>query len=288
MRASVRIAIVMPAGPRDDVADTLESILRYSDPSRVILVIDDTQGSNESFQRMCRRHSADVVVMPAPAGLPAGCFGGLWTKMAAAFGWLLENYQPQLVMRIDTDALLLGEGLEERAERVFASNPLIGLLGSYRIGPDGGQRDFSWPARQIRSTAGFRGRLHPRRRSVVRRYLELARSHGYVDGEHVLGAAYILSNSAIRAIEQNGWLASQWPPSAMIGDDHIVSMLTAAAGYQIEDFGGPADPMALKWVGLPAHPAELLAQGKLVTHSVRSWQHLSEAEIRGIFAAARE
>jgi hypothetical protein len=64
-------------------------------------------------------------------------------------------------------------------------------------------------------------------------------------------------------------------------------MLTVAAGYRIGDFSGPDDPMALKWIGLPAHPDELLARGKLVTHSVRSWQDLDQAQIRAIFAAAR-
>jgi hypothetical protein len=66
-----------------------------------------------------------------------------------------------------------------------------------------------------------------------------------------------------------------------------MSMLTIAAGFKIGDFGGPSDPMALRWQGLPAHPTALLAAKKLVTHSVRSWGDLGEAEIRGIFAQAR-
>ena len=45
--------------------------------------------------------------------------------------------------------------------------------------------------------------------------------------------------------------------------------------------------MALKWRGLPAHPADLLAAQKLVTHSVRSWADLDEKQIRTIFGQAR-
>jgi hypothetical protein len=45
--------------------------------------------------------------------------------------------------------------------------------------------------------------------------------------------------------------------------------------------------MAMRWRGLPAHPDELLAKGKLLTHSVRFWGDLREPEIRGIFRAAR-
>jgi hypothetical protein len=73
----------------------------------------------------------------------------------------------------------------------------------------------------------------------------------------------------------------------MLADDHLMSLLTVAAGFRIADFGGPEDPLALKWRGLPAHPAELLADGKLITHSVRSWDDLSERQIRSIFAEAR-
>jgi hypothetical protein len=66
-----------------------------------------------------------------------------------------------------------------------------------------------------------------------------------------------------------------------------MALLTRAAGYRIGDFGGPIDPLALKWQGLPAHPADLLNAGKLVTHSVRSWQDLTERQIRDIFAKER-
>ena len=41
----------------------------------------------------------------------------------------------------------------------------------------------------------------------------------------------------------------------------LTTLLTIAAGFRIGDFGGPADPLALRWRGLPAHPAELLAGG---------------------------
>ena len=66
-----------------------------------------------------------------------------------------------------------------------------------------------------------------------------------------------------------------------------MALLTIAAGFRIGDFGGPADPLALRWHGLPAHPAELLAGVKLITHSVRSWGDLTEGQIRSIFAEAR-
>jgi hypothetical protein len=287
MRSNKRVAFVVPAGrPDDDLVDTLRSILHYSDRSRLIVVIDDISRSGGSFPNL-RDLSSDIVVLQPPADLPANGFGGLWAKTAFAYHWLLERYEPRLMIRLDTDALLIGEGLEAHAERAFAGDSRLGLLGAYRLGPDGGERDFSWAAQQVRRTAGARGLLHPRRRAAVRHYRKLARVHGYIDGGHALGGAYIFSAEAISAIDRNGWFSRPELASVMMGEDHVTSMLTVAAGYQIGDFSGPDDPMAVKWVGLPAHPADLLARGKLVTHSVRSCGDLGQAEIRAIFAAAR-
>jgi hypothetical protein len=184
---------------------------------------------------------------------------------------------------------MIGAGIERHAELAFGADPEAGLLGAYRLGPDDGIRDFAPPARQIRGAAGLLGLLHPRRRALVRCYRRLARSNGYEDGEHVLGGAYILRHEALEAIHQRGWLdeAARLGQS-MIGEDHMMSMLTIAAGYRLADFGGKSQPMALTWRGLPAHPSDLLACGKLLTHSVRSWEDLAEVEIRGIFAAARQ
>ena len=114
-----------------------------------------------------------------------------------------------------------------------------------------------------------------------------ADANGYEPGEHPLGGAYIHSGAAVRAMHRNGWLDLPLLAHSGMGEDHLFSLLTVAAGFRIADFGGPDDPLAVRWRGLPAHPSQLLADGKLVTHSVRSWEDLDEAAIRRLFAAAR-
>ncbi|HYY18247.1 MAG TPA: hypothetical protein VE864_05345, partial [Streptosporangiaceae bacterium] len=114
-----------------------------------------------------------------------------------------------------------------------------------------------------------------------------ARRNGYTDGESALGGAYIHRYEAARDMDELGWFRQPWLASSKLGEDHIMALLTMAAGYRIGDFGGPADPLALTWRGLPAHPADLLRAGKLVTHSVRSWAGLTERQIRDLFAQAR-
>lgn len=285
MKRQVRVAVIVPAGPRDDVLDTLASVVHYLEPSRIIVVIDDTSNLDRSVSRIPDLR-AETVIIPAPPRAE-GSQGGLWVKVAAGYTWVLERYEPGIVLRLDADALLIGHGLESRAEQAFARDPVVGLLGSYRIGPDGGLRDSSWAARRLRFETGLRGLLRPRSRSSLRHFLDLARGHGYLDGESALGGAYIHSYEAAKCIYKHGWFSQPWLTSSKLGEDHIMALLTMAAGYRIGDFGGPLDPLALKWQGLPAHPADLLTAGKLVTHSVRSWQDLNEQQIRGIFARAR-
>ena len=282
---SVRIAVIIPAGPRDDVMDTLASVVQYTDPSRVILVIDDT-ADLASHDAAIRGMSTDITIMPAPPRA-AGGYGGLWVKLATGYTWLLDSFKPRTILRLDADALMLGPGIEAAAERTFDEDPAVGLLGSYRIGPDGGTRDFLPAARALHAETDLRGFRHPKKRSSLRHYVGLARKAGYIDGEHALGGAYIHSYAAAFSLYNNGWFNQPLLAASKIGEDNIMALLTRAAGYRIADFGGPADPLALRWRGLPAHPAELLAKEKLVTHSVRSWGDLTERQIRSIFAESR-
>ncbi len=281
MKQHVRLAVIVPAGPRDDVADTMASVIHYTGPSRVVVVVDDTSAAGRIGGPW-----PDTVTLTAPSGAP-GAQGGLWVKLAAGYRWVLNRYEPHLILRLDADALVIGSGLESAAERAFAQNPAVGMLGSYRIGPDGGQREFSWASRRLRIETGPLGLLHPRRFSTLRHCRQAARRHGYIDGESALGGAYIHRYAAVESINERGWFSQPWLASSKLGEDHIMALLTIAAGYRIGDFGGPADPLALTWRGLPAHPAELLEAGKLVTHSVRSWPGLTEQQIRTMFAQAR-
>ena len=287
MRERKRIAAVVPVGPKDtqDVFDTLASMLYYLESPRIIIVVDDT-GEPADFARRARGLSPDIVVLAAPPRSPGG-FGGLWGKIAAGYQWLLERYEPEVILRLDVDALIIGQGIEERAAREFGKDPKTGLLGSYRIGPDGGLRDWSWPARRLDIEVGVRGIAHASRRKRLRELRTLARQHGYVEGEHALGGSYIHSLNAADGIYARGWFNQPALVSSKLGEDHLMALITVAAGYRIADFGRPEDPMALKWKGLPSHPSELMAQEKLITHSVRSWESLRESEIRAIFKSVR-
>lgn len=278
------LAVIIPAGPADDVADTVASAVHFTSAPRFIVVIDDT---GREVKEALEALSADVHVIPAPAKAPGG-HGGLWVKLATGYRYALDNFPFDVVLRLDADALVIGNGIASSAAERFATNDRLGMLGSYRLGYDGGHRDWEPAARILDRECGLRGIDRPRMRHILRTLRLIAVENGYVRGEHPLGGAYLHSKSAVHAIAERGWLELAPLRQSHLGEDHIFALLTRAAGFEIGDFAGPDDPMALEWRGLPAAPAELLARHKVVIHSVRFWGQLNEAEIRTAFAEARE
>ena len=155
-RRPVRIAVVIPAGPGDDIADTLASVLRYTDPSRIVVIVDDTSSASAVPPELPRRqgHEGRAARGQAPrAGSgsrrpPPTAGSSRITSRASCCAWT-------------PTPSILGPGLEAAAEQAFRRNPGAGLLGAYRVGPDGGRRDFRPAARQLRAEIGPRGLRRP-------------------------------------------------------------------------------------------------------------------------------
>ncbi|WP_217921108.1 hypothetical protein [Miltoncostaea oceani] len=279
----VRLVVVMPIGPGEDPSDTLESVRAYTDPSRAVVLVDDT-GSDALAASVAG--DPDVHVVPAPAGASGG-WGGLWVKIAAGHSHACAHWRFDLLLRMDTDALLIGAGIEDAALRRFAEEPGLGLLGAYRTGPDGSPRDFAPAAATLRAETGWRGWRHPRLRARLRGLLDRATANGYRHGEHALGGAYLQTGAAVRSLASRGLLDMPEMADSHLGEDQVFALLTVAAGFGIGDFSRPGDPMAVRWRGLPASPEDLLAGPALITHSVRFHGDRDEDEIRAVFAAAR-
>jgi len=278
-RPVVQLGVVIPAGPRDDVVDTVSSVLHYTDSSRVVVVVNDTGGPLDLGDD-------PTVHVVAPPKRARGVDGALWVKIASGYVALTDRCRPRVVLRMDGDALMLGHGLADAAERRFAAEPTVGMLGAHRRGPDGALRDFGPAARHLASEVGWRGLRKPLLRARLRA-LQRQAGDGYEPGQHALGGAYIHSGSAVDEMLRHGMLHNAVFARSGLSEDHIMGLLTCAAGFEIGDFSGPGDPMAIKWRGIPWSPAELLERGALVTHSVRSWEDLDEPEIRRQFRERR-
>lgn len=270
-------AVLVPAASRDDVADTVDSILHF-EPDALVVVLHDADGPLEVDER--------AVVLP-PLPWPRNILGGLWCKDAYGIDWILRNSRARTVLRLDADAVFVRSGAFQAAEHRFSANSRLGALGSFRIGYDGGVRDFTHWGAVLTQHCGLPGLRFPRTRSVLRGLRTQAMQHGYSPGAHALGAALFLRRQMLEQWQTLGYLRSWGLSDARVTDDVIMGLLTYAAGYEIGDFGGPGDVVAAKWRGLPASPAEILAGQACITHSVRSFPGMDEREIRGWFREHR-
>lgn len=191
-----------------------------------------------------------------------------------------------MLLRMDTDALVAAR-FEDEAIAHFAAHPEVGCVGSYRYGYDGGRRTYSWAGRRI-IKAALDLRAPRTARDIIRLVLE-AKRHGYSLGESVLGGVCLYSHSAVAALQQSGHLGIESLRGVWFHEDHIFSLALVAAGFKLGELGRREDgPLfGAKHVGLPASPADLIAEGKCLVHSVRSWGHMDEAQIRAEFRSAR-
>lgn len=272
-----RTAVLIPAAPRDDVADTVDSVLHF-EPDALVVVLHDGDGPLDVDER--------AVVLP-PLPWPRNAHGGLWCKDAYGLDWVLRNSAARVVLRLDADAVFVRSGAFELAQQRFQQDAQLGALGSFQVRHDGDRRDFTESGATVNRHCGVAGIRFPRTRASMRALRAQALQHGYVPGAHALGAALFLRREMLEAWQRRGWLQSWELAPVRMTDDVIMGLLTYAAGFRIGDFGEPGGVVAAKWRGLPASPEEILDSPACITHSVRSYRGLPEHEIRRRFRERR-
>ncbi|OWQ88713.1 hypothetical protein CDN99_14570 [Roseateles aquatilis] len=275
--------VVLPVGPDNDGAETIQSLFTYCTSSLIVLAVDDSKLlETRHFLETC---DPRVIRLPS-AGYP-GIRGGLLCSLARAYQYALAHYDFDVLLRIDTDALITGPAPEEDALALFAGKPKAGMLGPYRVGYDGGRRDFGVVADMLRHETGWHGLRRFSRRRRLKAWLSAASALGYEPGEHILGAAIYLRVEALRAMHAAGDLNVDEFHDSGLSEDHIFSLLTVRHGYMLEDFVTGDLPMGVRWRGLPDSPRNLLARGKKIVHSIKFYESMKEPEIRAFFAQER-
>lgn len=278
----VKLVVVLPVGPDNEGGDTIESVFSYATPDVRIFAIDDSTKS--ATRRFLETVDKRVTVLQ-PAG--QGTRGGLWTSLANAYAYIFERYAFDILLRIDTDALVIGFNPEEDALRCFREHPDTGMLGSYKLDCNGNQRDFKIVDAHMRTEYGIRGLNNMPRRRVLRAWMKRAGRFDYEPGEHILGAAVFLSAECIAAMYEGGYLKTDVFKESQISEDHLFSLITVACGYTLSDFATSDLPMGLRWKGLPDSPENLIRRRKKIVHSVKYWQDMRQDEIRRYFAGVR-
>jgi hypothetical protein len=267
-----RALFVVPVGPGElePLRDTVASI-RHFEPSAAIVVLAD--GATELRPRDLT--GTTLLRAPRPSGGPPR----LSPPLAWAYRWCLRRHRFDVLCKIDTDALLTGPGLIDRAVAAFADLD-VGMLGSSAMREGGGPGDTSYGSWVL---------AHERRWSPrVRRAVAAAKANGW-RGEEAHGGVYLLSRHALRAMDRSGHLVTDPPWWSLIGEDLWFSLGVYGAGLRIAPFGGPDGPTASAQGFLPLDKHDVLEQRILAVHSVRRGLNgESEPELRAFFRAERE
>lgn len=286
---SDRIAIVIPVGPKcklEYVLDTIESIRYYMPDCDQLLLIDDS-GMAAGAKVSAAVPGVDVIVTPG-----RGKAAQLYLTLSEGYLYALQHYQFSALLRMDTDALIIGSSAEDRAVQVFAQDRTLGMVGSHKVDCNGDARDFSWARDRLRQETAWKGLLrHPRCLPgglLLRRLLKMARANGYELGEFCMGGACFLSIECLRRLSQSRLLMREEIGWSSLAEDHIFGLLVASVGLRLGDLATSDLPMGLRWQGLPCSPQDLVHRGKKIIHSTRFWEDMDESQIRDFFRDRRQ
>lgn len=286
MKQKLKLVVVIPVGALssknryEHMVDTIESIQHYATPEHQI-VIQDNSAPMHLGDRLAREFpQLDIVRAPVNYGL----FGGLYKSLSLALLHIHSSYKFDVLMKMDTDALMTGAGIEDAVLRFFSEHPGVGVMGNRLHEGDG----VRYPEKTLRFESSTMGWLIDRQRcATLRLYLQQAEGNGYKVGEHVLGGTAIYHPDFIDKLISRDMLLREELRRTMLQEDHMWGLMAYAVGMKVAHFHIPDNPMAVVWKGLPAAPEDLVKANAKIVHSTRYWKQMNEDQIRAFFKQRR-
>jgi hypothetical protein len=286
--------VAVPVGPAPGevarAADLLAALRAWEPEAGPVVLVDDAHDPDLA--------ALGAVVLPNPrAGRGIGAMGGTCAATLTALRWAHEHAPGAPVLRLDSDALVIGP-FAARLRAVFAADPAAGVLGSCDRTCNGDERVVGAWAPIVRRHAARlwlwrRGAPHVQqalrgRNAAVRREVHAALAAGHPPGRHCIAAACALSGALVGAMARAGMLDDplRWV-DARIGDDVMLGLQAAALGFALRGMVADGEPFGLAHVGLPDAPERLVARGFALVHSLRNDPRHREDELRAFFAARR-
>ena len=274
------LAFLMVVGPGEATLaiDTLSHCLRlYRDSWSLVRDDATSDGTYEILQEFADTYRPRVLLERNSqacgySGIAVSIFNAfdsLWTKLP----------DTDLVVRIDPDCCVLRAGLVELAQKRF-SEAGPGILGSYRVSPEGEVRDHSYHRKSIFHDLRFVGRDAATKRlrlgfPFYSRYLFRAIANGYRLGDHVLASLVVLHGDTFRALSRSGY----WRSIPLSGschtkaDDPLISLGVMSVGHKLIDINDPKKGEVNTWVKyqgpLKATAQEIVARKYLAVHPLK-------------------
>lgn|GEM_PF-2462869 len=284
---AVVVILVGPLGSRnryEHVVDTVKSVQYYASADSKILIQDNSAPLN--LGKRLQTQFPDLLVSRAPKNY--GLYGGLYKSESFAFQYIHEHFDADLVVMMDSDALLTDFGLEDLAIAYFKDHPNVGLMGNYLTEGTG----IAWAAKKLKAQLSPLGLLRDQERyHLLHEITDKAYGNGWKDGQHILGGIALYNPKLIEKMVAANYLNREPLRRAFLQVDHIYGLLCAACGMEMAFFNIPSHPFGVVWRGMPISPKAIVNQGVKAFHSTRSWEDADgkwdEDQIREFFAARR-
>lgn len=285
------MVVVLPVGPDANmhhVTDTIESILYYCRCNLKMIITDDSQQNTGALLKKMYPH-VDILINKKRGGLN----GGLYITLGKAFKHAVENYRFKTLLRIDTDALVIGENPQADAEALFNNYPNIGIAGLYKYGNEiidfnNNVFDNRWPRNYMFDvTCTWRVIKRPVANTTLKKYFRLAFANGYELGQNIFGGAYFLNEAFLISLANAGMLPVYGLKNSRMEEDHLYSLFAKVAGFEMGDMASGNLPFGVFWKRLPASPETLLDREKKIIHSTHAWEEMNEDQIREYFKDRR-
>ncbi|WP_276365525.1 glycosyltransferase family 2 protein [Chryseolinea sp. H1M3-3] len=294
MRPFVDLVVVVPIGPAckvEFILDTLASVKHYVRCNCKLVISDDSQ--HPTVYEIIHRTYPDAIILKTRKNHGKGL--GLYTTLSMAYRFALDHFDFRALLRLDTDALIIGPNAEDHIFEYFMHNPDVGLAGRYVKGlralDDFGNVWENGGRAMIVSIAKIFTRFylrHPVTYWKIRDLIFKALDNGYEMGDLIFGGTYAFSRTGLEKLSEHGLLPLPNAFGTELEEDHTFSVLICAVGLRLGDLASNSHPFACTWKGLPARPEALLDANKKIIHSTRYWQELNEAEVRKYFKEIRE
>jgi dTDP-4-amino-4,6-dideoxygalactose transaminase len=311
--ATPRFAAVIPIGPTaievERTIDLLASLLSWEPAVAWCVLVEDFPDPLGLPERIAGPARHRIVELLNPRrGQGFGGTGGVCAAVLAGLAWVHEHTDVDFVLKIDTDALVIGPFAAAVAAR-FARLPDAGIAGAIgnscnpavrplqdlskepdllqfrRLLPTAASAALTDP--DARLTLSELGEVSPRLLmafDAIRAPVEDAFEHGYRTCEYCQGGAYAIRRAMIDRMAAAGYLTR---PEAWVhlpvGEDMGMAMYAHAVGLRLDDFSRPGEPFGIQYKALPYTVDELVAYGYSLIHCVRNDARYAEADIRAFF-----
>lgn len=297
----MKCLVIIPYGGQGRLKfliDTIESIkFHFKKGETTIVIVDDSKDRINFLEKKFGKLKVKKSRTKTKDVYGNVRHGSIFVEEVRSIREEFENKKYSLVVKLDDDAVVCGDGIHVRAKKYFDENGKTGMLGAFKKRGDGSKKvkDMEKKGKKLKRIKNFKQALeklrYTKRLSVLVNELALFLTISYLDsiarrnekyktGNTCTGGCYFISEKFANFISE--MRIPVWPLafSSDPGEDTLMALLCYYSGMYIEDFPSDKEKIAINWKGLPASINEIISSSISVVHPVKGVKRMTEEKIR--------